>query len=99
MSDLHLEAVRYPEAFQPERPGFDVLIVAGDVWEGSSARALSTIWPRACARRRTATHSLVRWAGERLSCRNTTPPPGGRRRSARHSASPMRSSVISHRLG
>lgn len=43
MSDLHLEAVRYPEAFQPERPGFDVLIVAGDVWEGSSARALSLV--------------------------------------------------------
>lgn len=43
MSDLHLEAVRHPEAYQPRCTGFDVLVVAGDVWEGSSARALATV--------------------------------------------------------
>ena len=43
MSDLHLEAVRHPEAFQPLRPAFDVLIVAGDVWEGGVDRVLRTV--------------------------------------------------------
>ncbi len=43
MFDLHLEAVPHPEAFRPARPAFDVLIVAGDVWEGSSARALAIV--------------------------------------------------------
>lgn len=43
MSDLHLDAVPHPEAFRPVRPAFDVLVVAGDVWEGSSARALSIV--------------------------------------------------------
>jgi 3',5'-cyclic AMP phosphodiesterase CpdA len=43
MSDLHLEAVPYPEAFRPVRPAFDVLVVAGDVWEGDSRRALETV--------------------------------------------------------
>jgi hypothetical protein len=32
LSDL-LEAVRYPEAFQPMRLDFDVLVAAGDIWE------------------------------------------------------------------
>jgi hypothetical protein len=31
LSDLHLEAVRYPEAFQPVRPAFDVLVAAGTI--------------------------------------------------------------------
>jgi Icc-related predicted phosphoesterase len=43
LSDLHLEAVRYPEAFQPVRPAFDVLVVAGDIWEGDSERALRIV--------------------------------------------------------
>jgi len=43
MSDLHLETVRYPDAYRPRCAGFDVLVVAGDVWEGSSARALATV--------------------------------------------------------
>ena len=43
MSDLHLEAVPHPEAFRPTRPAFDVLVAAGDVWEGSSARALAIV--------------------------------------------------------
>lgn len=43
MSDLHLETVRYPDAYRPRCAGFDVLVVAGDVWKGSSARALATV--------------------------------------------------------
>ncbi len=43
LSDLHLEAVPHPEAFRPIRPAFDVLVVAGDVWEGDSRRALETV--------------------------------------------------------
>jgi len=43
LSDLHLEAVPHPEAFRPVRPAFDVLVVAGDVWEGDSRRALETV--------------------------------------------------------
>jgi Icc-related predicted phosphoesterase len=39
MSDLHLETVPYPDAFQPRRPVFDILACAGDVWEGDSLRA------------------------------------------------------------
>jgi len=40
LSDLHLEAVPYPEAFDPPRPGFDVLIAAGDIHEGDSDLAM-----------------------------------------------------------
>ena len=40
LSDLHLEAVRYPDAFRPVRPTFDVLVVAGDIWEGDIAQGL-----------------------------------------------------------
>ena len=43
LSDLHLEAMPYPERFQPAPRPFDVLVAAGDVWEGSVRRA--------CARR------------------------------------------------
>jgi predicted ATPase/Icc-related predicted phosphoesterase len=43
LSDLHLEAVPHPEAYRPARPAFDVLVVAGDVWEGDSRRALETV--------------------------------------------------------
>jgi predicted phosphodiesterase len=43
LSDLHLETVRYPEAFQPMRPDFDVLVAAGDIWEGDSKRALRVV--------------------------------------------------------
>ena len=43
MSDLHLEAVRHPEAFRPARPDFDVLVVAGDVWEGDTDAALRMV--------------------------------------------------------
>jgi len=40
LSDLHFEAVPHPEAYRPARPEFDVLVVAGDVWEGDPRRAL-----------------------------------------------------------
>jgi 3',5'-cyclic AMP phosphodiesterase CpdA len=40
MSDLHLEAVAFPEAFKPAPPDFDVLVVAGDVCEGDTDGAL-----------------------------------------------------------
>lgn len=43
LSDLHLEAVPHPQAFRPQRPAFDVLVVAGDVWEGDSGRALEVV--------------------------------------------------------
>ncbi len=43
LSDLHLEAVRHPEGFRPARPDFDVLVVAGDVWQGAIDRAMHTV--------------------------------------------------------
>jgi len=43
MSDLHFEAVPHPEGFRPARPEFDVLVVAGDVWEGDTRRALKIV--------------------------------------------------------
>ena len=43
MSDLHLEAVRYPNAFRPRAPAFDVLVVAGDVLQGDSDRAIRLV--------------------------------------------------------
>ena len=42
MSDLHLEAVRHPDAYRPRCAGFDVLVVAGDVQHGS-AQAVATV--------------------------------------------------------
>jgi hypothetical protein len=39
LSDLHLEAVAYPDAFDPERPNFEVLIAAGDIYEDDSDTA------------------------------------------------------------
>lgn len=43
LSDLHLEAVPHPDAFRPKRPEFDVLVVAGDVWQGDIDRAMRTV--------------------------------------------------------
>jgi 3',5'-cyclic AMP phosphodiesterase CpdA len=43
MSDLHLEAVAFPEAFKPAPPDFDVLVVAGDVCEGDTDGALRKV--------------------------------------------------------
>jgi hypothetical protein len=39
LSDLNLEAVPHPESYRPERPKFDVVVVAGDIWEGDPRRA------------------------------------------------------------
>ena len=39
ISDLHLEAIPYPEKFCPRRPEFDVLVAAGDIWEGDCLRS------------------------------------------------------------
>jgi predicted MPP superfamily phosphohydrolase len=43
MSDLHLEAVAFPEAFKPAPPNFDVLVVAGDVCEGDTDSTLRQV--------------------------------------------------------
>ncbi|MGN6097542.1 MAG: metallophosphoesterase [Bosea sp. (in: a-proteobacteria)] len=39
LSDLHFETIPYPEAFDPARPDFDVLVAAGDIWEADTLRA------------------------------------------------------------
>lgn len=33
LSDLHLEAVPFPDGYDPIRPEFDVLAAAGDLWQ------------------------------------------------------------------
>ena len=38
-SDLHLETVPYPQEFRPVQPDYDVLVAAGDIWEGDCASA------------------------------------------------------------
>ncbi len=43
LSDLHLEATHYPQNFRPERPDFDVLVVAGDVFQGDPEQALRIV--------------------------------------------------------
>lgn len=43
LSDLHLEVFLDPDAFRPEPPDCDVLVVAGDVWQGQVARALAVV--------------------------------------------------------
>jgi len=50
LSDLHFEAVPHPEGFRPERPEFDVLVAAGDIWEGEPIRALERIAALAAGR-------------------------------------------------
>ena len=43
LSDLHFEAVPYPHQCWPRRPDFDVLVVAGDVFQGDAGRALRIV--------------------------------------------------------
>lgn len=43
LSDLHLEALPYPDEFRPEPPAFDVLVVAGDVWQGDPGHAFAVL--------------------------------------------------------
>lgn len=43
LSDLHLEAAPFPDAYDPPRPGFDVLVAAGDIWRGGPEKAVATV--------------------------------------------------------
>jgi Icc-related predicted phosphoesterase len=43
LSDLHLEAVPYLDAFDPTRADFEVLIAAGDIYEGDSDTAMRIV--------------------------------------------------------
>lgn len=43
LSDLHLESVPHPDAFDPPRPDFDVLVCPGDVWQGRTDLAFETL--------------------------------------------------------
>jgi len=50
LSDLHLETHSYPQTFTPARPLFDVLVVAGDVFEGDPMRSISVVAELAAGR-------------------------------------------------
>ena len=50
LSDLHLEAVGHPDAFRPTPPAFDVLVTAGDIWQGDLRRGMAVV-QRLAARR------------------------------------------------
>ena len=43
LSDLHLETLPYPDNFRPDPPGFDVLVAAGDIWEGDPGRGFAVL--------------------------------------------------------
>ena len=43
LSDLHLEHVPHPDQFRPEPGAFDVLVCAGDVWQGRVDLGLRTL--------------------------------------------------------
>ena len=43
LSDLHLEAVPFPDGYDPIRPEFDVLVAAGDLWRGEPEKAVATL--------------------------------------------------------
>lgn len=43
LSDLHLEALPYPDNFRPEPPPFDVLVAAGDIWEADLGRGFAIL--------------------------------------------------------
>ncbi len=43
LSDLHLESRTYPQSYRPARPDFDVLVVAGDVFQGDPDHALAVV--------------------------------------------------------
>jgi len=43
LSDLHLEAVPFPDGYDPVRPEFDVLVAAGDLWRGEPEKAVATL--------------------------------------------------------
>jgi predicted phosphodiesterase len=43
LSDLHLETRPYPQTYRPLRPDFDVLVVAGDMFQGDPDQALRAV--------------------------------------------------------
>ncbi|WP_372367197.1 metallophosphoesterase [Candidatus Uabimicrobium sp. HlEnr_7] len=43
ISDLHLESVPYPYGFKPKCSDFDILVVAGDVWQGNYVEGLAFV--------------------------------------------------------
>lgn len=43
LSDLHLETSPYPQSYHPRTPDCDVLVVAGDVFQGDASRALRIV--------------------------------------------------------
>ncbi|MDP4024943.1 metallophosphoesterase [Methylobacterium sp. NEAU 140] len=43
LSDLHLETLPYPDNFRPDPPPFDVLVAAGDIWEGDPGRGFAVL--------------------------------------------------------
>ena len=43
MSDLHLESVPHPQEFKPVVADFDILVVAGDVWQGNILKAMQVL--------------------------------------------------------
>ncbi|WP_245198879.1 metallophosphoesterase [Jiella mangrovi] len=43
MSDLHMESVPFPDAFDPALPDFDVLVAAGDIWQADVRRGLKLL--------------------------------------------------------
>lgn len=43
LSDLHLESVPHPQLFRPEPGEFDVMVVAGDVWQGGLSRGFEVL--------------------------------------------------------
>jgi len=51
ISDLHLETVPYPGAFGLPPVEFDVLVVAGDVWEGNPTQSVAVAARLAAGRR------------------------------------------------
>lgn len=43
LPDLHLETLPYPDNSRPDPPGFDVLVAAGDIWEGDPGRGFAVL--------------------------------------------------------
>ena len=43
LSDLHLETAAFPDAYDPRRPEFDVLVAAGDIWRAEPEKAIAVV--------------------------------------------------------
>ena len=44
LSDLHLETALFPDAYDPPRPAFDVLVAAGDIWDHDTKVYFTYAW-------------------------------------------------------